>query len=812
MQIVDLAAAQQLAQDRFLDHGLLLDHDKGLDRQAACGRCGDDRQVAHAGKRHVQGARDWGGGQGQHIDFAAQCFQCLLLAHAKAVLFVDDHQAEILELDVALQQLVGADHDVDLALGQFGGRGFDFLGGFEARHDFHAHRPVGEAVLEAVVVLLGEQGGRHQHRNLLAAVHCEEGRAHGDLGLAEADIAADQAVHRLRAGHVLEYRLNGGQLVGGFLKREVVGKALVVLFRVGEAEALARGAAGIYVEQFGSDIANFLGGLATRLLPLIRAQAVQWRTVVIAAGIAGNQVQVGDRHVQGCLVGVLQYQKLGLLIFNGQVGKTPIAADAVVDMNHRRAFAQLGQVSDDRVAQIGRLATAAALHDTLAEQLAFGNQGNGGTVDQHALVERRDSDGDGAAAGAEGRPAVDVIRFDPDAGEQLGQRFAASGGLGDKQGASRVLLQEALKHCQRVFQLIVDRQVGRQRAIKYAGLRFVRTILMADNARMLFEQRKGFLYRQKQFAWRQQRASWVYALFAVAGAYVLPEVLGVLLDAGQGEQPGIVRQVVEQAGQFVEEQRQIVLNAWWNKAFAEVHVQRATPMIHFKAFAKARAKASQRRLVERELLGRQQVDAVYLVDRALGFRIKGAQRLDLVVQQVDAVGQCTTHWIKIQQRSAYRVVSVFVDRVDAAVAGRVEVDAHPVDVQLLANLQQQDRAAQKLTRRQPVQHRGHGYNKDALADARQLEQRFKALGDDVLVRRETVVRQGFPVGEADDGELWCEKAQLLLETVGGSGVGCDHQAQAVVLLGTFGDGQGASGALQAGPVQAVAGGGRQWRR
>ena len=44
----------------------------------------------------------------------------------------------------------------------------------------------------------------------------------------------------------------------------------------------------------------------------------------------------------------------------------------------------------------------------------------------------------------------------------------------------RVLLQEALKHCQRVFQLIVDRQVGRQRAIKYAGLRFVRTILMAE--------------------------------------------------------------------------------------------------------------------------------------------------------------------------------------------------------------------------------------------------------------------------------------------------------------------------------------------
>ncbi len=33
VQIVDLTPAQQLAQDCFLDHGLLLDHDKGLDRQ-----------------------------------------------------------------------------------------------------------------------------------------------------------------------------------------------------------------------------------------------------------------------------------------------------------------------------------------------------------------------------------------------------------------------------------------------------------------------------------------------------------------------------------------------------------------------------------------------------------------------------------------------------------------------------------------------------------------------------------------------------------------------------------------------------------
>jgi hypothetical protein len=36
----------------------------------------------------------------------------------KAVFLVDDDEAQALELDVLLQQLVGADDDVDLAVGQ----------------------------------------------------------------------------------------------------------------------------------------------------------------------------------------------------------------------------------------------------------------------------------------------------------------------------------------------------------------------------------------------------------------------------------------------------------------------------------------------------------------------------------------------------------------------------------------------------------------------------------------------------------------------------------------------------------------------
>ena len=47
-----------------------------------------------------------------------------------------------------------------------------------------------------------------------------EGGADGDLGFAEADVAADEAVHRAGAFEVGFGRLDGGELVLGFGERE----------------------------------------------------------------------------------------------------------------------------------------------------------------------------------------------------------------------------------------------------------------------------------------------------------------------------------------------------------------------------------------------------------------------------------------------------------------------------------------------------------------------------------------------------------------------------------------------------------------
>ena len=89
--------------------------DDGLDRQAVVRRRLDGAHVARAGQRQIKRARNRRGAQRQHIHQRAQALELFLVQHAEALLLVNDHQAEILEGDVVLQQPVRADDDVHRA-------------------------------------------------------------------------------------------------------------------------------------------------------------------------------------------------------------------------------------------------------------------------------------------------------------------------------------------------------------------------------------------------------------------------------------------------------------------------------------------------------------------------------------------------------------------------------------------------------------------------------------------------------------------------------------------------------------------------
>ena len=68
-----------------------------------------------------------------------------------------------------------------------------------------------------------------EHRHLLAVGDRDERRAQRDFGLAEADVAAHQAVHRLARRQVLDHRLDRRRLVGRLLEGEPFGERLVVV-------------------------------------------------------------------------------------------------------------------------------------------------------------------------------------------------------------------------------------------------------------------------------------------------------------------------------------------------------------------------------------------------------------------------------------------------------------------------------------------------------------------------------------------------------------------------------------------------------
>lgn len=124
------------------------------------------------------------------------------MSDAKALLLVDHHQPQGPERDVLREQAVRADDDIDGAVHQPQNDVVLLARAAKAREHLDVQRKGAQAVSEGVIVLLGQNGGGHQHGHLLAVHHRLEGGAQRHLSLAIAHIAAHQAAHRFGALHV----------------------------------------------------------------------------------------------------------------------------------------------------------------------------------------------------------------------------------------------------------------------------------------------------------------------------------------------------------------------------------------------------------------------------------------------------------------------------------------------------------------------------------------------------------------------------------------------------------------------------------
>ncbi len=107
--------------------------DRGQDGVAVGWRGGYRREVAGPHEGELQGA-GYGSGrhrQGVHRDF--ELLQFLLDGHAEFLLLVNHQQAEVFEPDILAYKPVGADQDVDFAVGEVFEDFLDLFGGAGAR-------------------------------------------------------------------------------------------------------------------------------------------------------------------------------------------------------------------------------------------------------------------------------------------------------------------------------------------------------------------------------------------------------------------------------------------------------------------------------------------------------------------------------------------------------------------------------------------------------------------------------------------------------------------------------------------------------
>ncbi len=729
VQEIDLAAAPEFAQAGFPDQRVVPGREEGLDRQSMRRWRGDQAQFAQPGHGHVEGARDRGCGEGQQMDFCAQGLQVLFLAHAEALLFVNDHQAKVAEGDIGLQQAMGADDDIQSAVGELPETVLDLARTAQPRQRFDPDRPIGEAIPEIAVVLLGQQGGRHQHCHLFAGHGGHEGGAHGDLGLAEADIAADQPIHWCLAAEIGDHALDRGQLVRGFLEREARSERFVHGPIDRQGQTLARLSLGLDFQQFGGDVADFLSGLALGLAPGFSTEAVQGRMFGIGAGVTIDQMQLCDRHVKLVAPRVFDFQVLTGLAAGIEHHQATIAADTVRFMDDRRALGDFGEVADDRFGLPTDPSGAPTVAGTFGVQLPLGQQAQRRLDQGEAIFEWGDRDrparqasGLGGATRqtwAELLPIGDRIGTDAIGVQQFRQCLASAGRIGGQQNPARIGCKKGFQRTGRLA-LGGQRQSGCGRETERIGFVVARMALAArfDPAQSI-QLLAQVVRRQVQRIRCQHRSVDIVPALLVALADLLPDGFGGSQGRLGDHRQSVGIEVVEQADRRrIEEQRQVILDPAGRDTGLEVEVDRTAPRIDRELLAQSFAGSQQGRFVGRELTGRQHRDDRPGAFRALAFGIEAADRLDAVVEQFDPVGRIRAHRKHVEQGAADGEVTGVADLLHQAIAGTVQSAPLLAQIQAIADLPVEGLAGDEGDRWQPLHQGRDRHDQDAVSAGR----------------------------------------------------------------------------------------------
>ena len=257
----------------------------------------------------------------------------------------------------------------------------------------------------------GEDGGRDEHEGLPAVQRDREGGPDRDLGLPEADVAADQAVHRARRLQILLHRLDRALLVLGLAVRELRLEPFQPLAREIEGDARRSLAARIEPDQLAGELLHGFPRAALEQEPRLAAQLRERGPLRVGADVARDLADLLVRHVEAVLAAegeeqVVARDSRDLLRLEAE--QLP---DAMVLVDDEVTGAQVGERLE-RPSQPG-----VAPGGALAEDLRVRQQDEAEVAPDEAAAGRRD----GEVEPLVGREVVAVLQpTDLEPADQVG--------------------------------------------------------------------------------------------------------------------------------------------------------------------------------------------------------------------------------------------------------------------------------------------------------------------------------------------------------------------------------------------------------
>ena len=361
-------------------------------------------------------------------------------------------------------------------------------------------------------------------------------------------------------------------------------------------------------------------------------------------------------------------------------------------VHHRIAHLQLAQVLDQCLDIAGLLLTPApaVLHAaTAGKQFGLGDQVDGCLVPGKALHQRGRGQADFLVTLLEFGQGIRGHRLHATGAQEVQQAFTPAGAFGQHQHAVRCGADMRLQAQQRVVRAACGGHIRQQREFGVVADGFClggcrvgphvlprggrdsircqcrscrlsiasgttcspcrvgsqgnRTRRAQGQLRKTLALTVELLCTQEQRLRRQGRPFRIPRQQTVALARILPEALERRLQVIMQHHRAVDRQVVEHRRRLVKEQRQVVLDAGRGNAGPHVLVDAAACRVALQQFAPVLAEAGTRRIVHRKLAPRQQAHLRHGIEAALRVRIEGADAVDFVVEQVDAIRSRRTH-------------------------------------------------------------------------------------------------------------------------------------------------------------------------